>query len=93
VRLFRELAENDNGDAQYDLGVLYANGRGVPQDYILAHMWLNLSAAKGDQQASEARRTVAAQMSPEQLAEAQKLAREWKPVGHRALPQKRSTKH
>jgi uncharacterized protein len=59
---------------------MYANGRGVPQDYIIAHMWLNLAAASGDKNAVTNRDRVAALMTPTQVAEAQKLAREWKPT-------------
>jgi TPR repeat protein len=52
-------------------------GRGVPQDYVLAHMWFNLSAARGG--SAERRDSILHQMTREQIAEAQKLAREWKP--------------
>jgi TPR repeat protein len=63
------------------LGWMYAEGRGVRQDSIQAHMWYNLSAAQGDQKAAEARDALAKQMTPAQIAEAQQLAREWKPKG------------
>jgi len=46
-KLWLPLAEQGNAKAQYNLGVMYAKGRGFPQDYILAHMWLNLSGANG----------------------------------------------
>ena len=65
--------------AQFNLGVMYANGQGVPQDYVLAHMWFNLAAAQGMGSAAESRDTAARQMTPDQLAEAQRLARDWKP--------------
>lgn len=58
---------------------MYAQGRGVLQDFIQAHMWYNLSAAQGEQRAAEARDALAKQMTPAQIAEAQRLAREWKP--------------
>ena len=60
---------------------MYAQGVGVPQDHVLAHMWFNLSAAQGDdpQQAGKYRDSMAGKMTPDQLAEAQRLAREWKP--------------
>jgi uncharacterized protein len=58
---------------------MYAIGKGVPQDYVIAHMWLNLAAVDGDKDAAEGRDTLAAKMTPAQIAEAQKLAREWKP--------------
>lgn len=53
-----------------------AEGKGVVQDYVRAHMWLNLSAASGYSRAVESRDTVAKLMTPQQIAEAQKLARE-----------------
>jgi uncharacterized protein len=58
---------------------MYRTGGGVPQDYVIAHMWFNLAAASGDKDAVKARDVVAAKMAPTQIAEAQKLAREWKP--------------
>jgi hypothetical protein len=51
----------------------------VPQDYVTAHMWFNLAAASGDKTGAEGRDMAAAKMTPAQIAEAQKLAREWKP--------------
>jgi len=59
---------------------MYANGQGVPQDDVRAHMWSNLSAAQGDQGAAKNRDIVAQHMTPAQTDEAQKLAREWKPT-------------
>jgi TPR repeat protein len=60
---------------------MYAHGLGVPQDYVEAHMWLNLSAAQGDREAKKYRDWLAEKMTPSQIAEAQRLAREWKPKG------------
>lgn len=80
LRLWRSLAEEGNAVAQFNLGLMYAYGRGVPQDYVLAHMWFNLAAAQGDQNAVKNRDTAAAKMTPAQIAEAQRLAREWKPA-------------
>jgi TPR repeat protein len=72
-------AEQGLAPAQAGIGLMYARGRGLPQDYVLAHMWLNLAASKGDTDAVKNRDLVAAKMTPAQIAEAQKLAREWKP--------------
>jgi hypothetical protein len=47
VRLIRPLAEQGNANAQYNLGVLYDNGLGVPQDKVRAYMWFTLSASQG----------------------------------------------
>ena len=75
VRWFRLAAEQ--GDAQFNLGVRYANGQGVPQDDVSAHMWLHLAAATGQVEARTVRERVAASMTREQIAEAQARAREW----------------
>jgi TPR repeat protein len=66
---FREAAERGHVIAQRNLGLMYANGQGVPQDYLLAHMWFNL-AASGATDAStrgtavKSRDLVAARMTP-----------------------------
>jgi TPR repeat protein len=60
---------------------LYGNGQGVAQDYIQAHMWSNLAAGSGFQDATAYRDDLAKNMTPTQIAEAQKQAREWKPKG------------
>ena len=63
--------------AQFNLGWMYASGRGVPQDDVTAHMWLNVAAATGHEQARKNRDSVAANMTREQIAEAQARARDW----------------
>ncbi len=60
---------------------MYSKGWGVPQDYVQAHMWYNLAAERGLKLGREYRDSLAKQMTPEQIAEAQRLAREWKPKG------------
>jgi TPR repeat protein len=80
VRLIRPLAEQGDASAQYNLGVFYDNGLGVPQDHVRALMWLNLSAAQGKDGAATFRDLIARRMTPAQIAEARKLAREWKPT-------------
>ena len=52
-------AELGHPKAQYNLGVMYGHGEGVTQDYKLAHMWWNLAAASGDQDAVKNRGIVA----------------------------------
>ncbi len=79
ARWLRRDAEQGNASAQNNLGVMYAKGEGVPQDYVRAHMWANLATAQGDEDAREFRDLLAQEMTPAQLAEAQRLAREWKP--------------
>ena len=58
---------------------LFAKVEGVPQDYVKAYMWFTLLAEKGGEKFGvDIRDTLAKSMTPEQLAEAQQLAREWK---------------
>ena len=77
---FRKAAEQGHPEAMLYLGVMYAEGRGVPQDYVRAHMWFSLSAAKGEQKAVKTLEMAERQMTPAQITEAQKLARDWKPA-------------
>ena len=70
----RDGRQGDSGRHQ-----MYATGQGVQQDYVTAYMWLDLSAAQGEQGAVKARDMIARRITPAQIAEAQKLAREWKP--------------
>jgi hypothetical protein len=53
---------------------MYLHGQGVPQDYVLAQMWFNVSAAQGYQEAIRNRDMTVRGMTPAQIAEAQKLA-------------------
>jgi len=74
--LFRKAAEQGYAKAQNNLGVMYANGRGVLQDNVYAHMWWNIAATSGDKNASKNRDIVAKEMSSSDMSEAQKLARQ-----------------
>ena len=78
---YRKAAEQGNADAQNSLGEIYAKGQGVPQDFVQAHMWFNLAAAQGHSTAQGNRDEVTRKMTPSQIAEAQSLARQWKPKG------------
>ncbi len=79
ARWFRLAAAQGDAKAQYNLGLMYAEGQGVPQDVVQAHLWMNLAAAQGDEDASKTRDLLAELMTRAQLADAQRLAREWKP--------------
>ncbi len=83
-RWYRKAAEQGYADAQFSLGLMYGKGLGVPQDYVQAHKWYNLAAmslppGKDHDTATKNREIVAKTMTPAQVSEAQKLAREWKP--------------
>ncbi|MFP6829649.1 MAG: hypothetical protein VCC36_11540, partial [Gammaproteobacteria bacterium] len=81
VRLYRLAAELGDARAQSNLGGMYAEGRGVVQDYVQAHMWRNVAASRqtGEERkmSADARDALAGLMTPAQLAEAQRLASEW----------------
>ena len=86
VRWHHQAAEQGHVVAQAKLGAMYAMGRGVPQDYVQAHKWFNLAASRlssSEQEfrdkAVQARNEVASKMTPAQIAEAQRLKREWQP--------------
>jgi S1-C subfamily serine protease len=76
---YRRAAAQGNVAAQNNLGVMYAKGQGVPQDYVEAYKWYNLAAAQGLSDAIDNRDEIASDMTPEQIAEAQQLAREFTP--------------
>ena len=61
--------------AQLDLGMMYNDGRGVTRDYVRAYMWFSLSGAVTPDGVKN-RDLVAARMTPQQIAEAQRMASE-----------------
>ena len=81
VRWYRLAAAQGDATAQFNLGVRYAEGRGVVQDYVQAHKWTNLAASRqtGEERkmSADACDALAGLMTPEQIAEAQRLARAW----------------
>jgi TPR repeat protein len=86
LKWYRVAAERGYANAQNNLGNLYAQGHGVMQDYVQAHMWFDLAATRIRASNTEGRAlfiknrdVVAAKMTAAQIAEAQRLAAEWKP--------------
>ena len=81
IDALRVRAGAGDAEAQRNLGGMYRNGNGVPQDHVQGHMWFNLAAsrmASGHRQhAVDGRDRAAGQMHPTQIAEAGRLAREW----------------
>ena len=85
ARLYRLAAEQGHLNAQRSLSLMYKEGAGVEQDYVAAHMWLNIVGSR--MRAQGLRRSVYQKlaaleklMTAEQIAEAQRRAREWKPT-------------
>lgn len=74
---FETDAKKGRPDALYNLGLAYSTGQGVGVDFIAAHKWFNLAAVKGSEEAKGWRAQISREMSAPQIAEAQRLAREW----------------
>ena len=68
-------------DAFLDLGLKYATGQSVAIDFITAHKWFNIAALKGSTEAIRLRREIAAEMSEDDIAAAQRAARDWLRAG------------
>ena len=79
ARWYRLAADQGLSAAQFILGSMYTVAQGVPRDFVRAHMWLNLAAAQNYEDAGKMRDLIGKLMTPAQIAEAQKLAGEWKP--------------
>jgi len=81
VRWFRLAADQGLASAQNDLGFMYGTGAGVPQDDVQAHMWANIAASRSTGEDRERsvglRDQIADELTPDDLSEAQRRAREW----------------
>ena len=77
---FKVLAEKGDLDSQLVLATMYVTDLDVPQDPVLAYMWLDIAAAQGSDLARRALPKFAKNLTPEQLAEAQRKARAWQPT-------------
>ena len=84
ARWFTLAAKQGNVASQGGLAGMYANGWGVPHDYVEAHMWFNLAAAQSSGDTRDrylrGRDAVARLMTADQIAEAQRRARELSPT-------------
>ena len=66
------------GDELFRMGLLYSTGQGgAPLDYVSAHMLFNLAAMRGSVEAKVYRKELAEEMASDEVAEAQRAAREW----------------
>ena len=74
-----KAAQQGDAQAQFQLGIQYAVGNGVQQSFVMAYKWMNLAATQDYEDADRFIDSIASQMTPAQIAEAQQLAREWKP--------------
>jgi len=86
VKWYGRAAEQGDADAQVNLGVMYSAARGTSQNLVQAHKWFSVAASdyslsdRGKrEEAMKNSERLAAKMSPDQIAEARRLAREWQP--------------
>lgn len=77
VKFYRLAAKQGNALAQSNLGFMYDMGKGVPQDNIQAHKWYSIGTVNGEELAGKNRDDIEINMTPDQIAEAQKSAMEW----------------
>jgi TPR repeat protein len=78
---YEKAAAQGDAKAQLYLGLQSSFGQGVPMDLVDAYMWYSLAAGNGNAHAPGYRADLSRQMTPAQIVEAQKRAREWKPKG------------
>jgi TPR repeat protein len=85
AKWFQMAADQNEWQSQYYLGVLYEKGDGLPQDLPTAHMWLSLAATnpgttfRDSLHTKEAIAKLEQKMTPEQIAKAKEMAKNWKP--------------
>ena len=79
VKWYRKCAEQADASAQMQLGAAYRDGFGVPKNIVEAYKWFDLGAATGGADAKQQRALLEAIRTPDQIAEAKKLAHEFKP--------------
>jgi TPR repeat protein len=84
VKWYTLSAEQGLADAQHNLAIMYGMGKGVKRNLVIAHKWANLSVAHGNKDDDKMRDMIARDMEPDEINEAQRLAREWKP--HKPVP-------
>lgn len=74
---FNDMASTGNAETLFELGLMYATGRNGEVDIIAAHKWLNIAAFRGLEIAKAHREELAHEMTREQIATAQREARDW----------------
>jgi TPR repeat protein len=74
---YTKAAEQGHSNAQFYLGFMYSQGAGTLKDSVLAYVWWNIAAAQGDEASANNRGIIEKDMTPDQIAEAQKLSKEY----------------
>ncbi len=70
-------ASGDAPEDLFEMGMMYSAGRDVEPDLVQAHKWFNLAALRGSQDGRLYRSEIAKEMSKDEIAEAQRIARIW----------------
>ena len=74
---YRRAAESGDAIAQFNLGIAYYEGEGVPKDYVHAYAWFNIAGMQNGEQARKARDVLEKKMTPVQIGKAQELSRKY----------------
>ena len=83
VSLFRKAAEQGFAPAQVNLGVMYTQGQGIERDMVEAHKWFNIAGGAVNEEGLDLREVVEEQMTPVEIMEAMRLAKDWITAYHR----------
>jgi hypothetical protein len=76
---FSRAAAQGHPAARVNLAVMYSSGAGVAKDFVRAYMWADLAASAGEPAGAKLRDSLKSMMTSDQIIEAQRASREWKP--------------
>jgi hypothetical protein len=79
AKWIERAANQGQVEAQHDIGAMYGRGEGVKRNYVQAYKWMSICAAGGNAGCASQRDLLAQKLKGSKLAEAQRLAAEWKP--------------
>jgi TPR repeat protein len=80
AKWYRKAADQGDAISQYLIGACYDSGTGVPKDCVVAYKWILLAGGQGYELAKKGIDLMEARMTREQIAEGQKMAREFVPT-------------
>ena len=70
----KALADKGIAYAQFNLGIMYANGEGVPENSIRAYVWWSMGKTQGNAMAAGNIDKLKSDMTPQQIADGQAIA-------------------
>lgn len=86
IEWYRKAAEQGFSQAQINLGLMYENGEGTPVDLVRAYFWYALADVQGDGQAPAAKSDIARKMTPAQIKDAEKQAKDYQATHKFVIP-------